>query len=69
MQTQHIVNYSFALTNVIRVVTKMSSFRVNTISRRGIKRLGISFGSIFFYFPIKVAGENPRSLALNDNPV
>ena len=22
----------------------------------------------FFYFPIKVAGENPRSPALNDNP-
>ena len=30
-----------------RVVTKISSCRVNTTSRRGIKRLGISFGSIF----------------------
>ena len=29
------------------VVTKISSCRVNTTSRRGIKRLGISFGSIF----------------------
>ena len=32
----------------IRVVTKISSCRVNTTNRRGIKRLGISFGSIFF---------------------
>ena len=59
-----------------RVVTEISSCRVNTTSRRGIKRLGISFGSIFFYFPIKVAGatllvggENPQPPALNDNPV
>ena len=51
-----------------RVVTKISSCQVNTRSRRGIKQLGILFGSIFFYFPIKVAGENPRPPALNDNP-
>ena len=51
-----------------RVVTKISSCQVNTTSRRGIKQLGILFGSIFFYFPIKVAGENPRPPALNDNP-
>ena len=44
-----------------RVVTKISSCRVNTTSRRGIKRLGISFGSIFFYFPIKVAGGHSLS--------
>ena len=24
---------------------------------------------IFFYFPLKVAGGNPRPLALNDSPV
>ena len=35
---------------VIRVVTKISSCRVNTSSRRGIKWLGISFGSIFLLF-------------------
>ena len=35
---------SFAL---IRVVTKILRCRVNTTSRRGIKRLRISFGSIF----------------------
>ena len=34
----------------IRVVTKMSSCWVNTTSRRGIKWLGISFGSIFVLF-------------------
>ena len=38
-----------------RAVTKISICRVNTTSRQGIKQLGICFGSIFFYFPIKVA--------------
>ena len=33
-----------------RVVTKMSSCRVNTTSRWGIKQLGISFASIFLLF-------------------
>ena len=55
---------------------KISSFRVNTTSRLGIKQLGISFGSIFLLFSNKssrgatlvVSGENPRSPALNDNP-
>ena len=59
-----------------RVVTKISSFQVNTTSRRGIKRLEISFGSIFLLFSNKssrgatllVAGENLRPPALNDNP-
>ena len=37
----------------IRVVTKISSCRVNTTRRRGIKRLGISFGSIFLLFSNK----------------
>ena len=36
-----------------RVVTKISSCRVNTTSRRGIKQLGISFGSIFLLFSNK----------------
>ena len=44
-----------------RVVTKISSCRVNTTSRRGIKRLGISFGSIFLLFSIKVAGSHSLS--------
>ena len=59
-----------------RVVTKISSCRVNTTSRWGIKPLGISFDSIFLLFANKssrgplssVAGENPRPPALNDNP-
>ena len=38
---------------IVRVVTKISSCRVNTTSRRGIKRLGISFGSIFPLFSNK----------------
>ena len=36
-----------------RVVTNFSSCRVNTTSRRGIKQLGISFGSIFVLFSNK----------------
>ena len=35
---------------LIRVVTNISSCRVNTTSRRGIKQLGISLGSIFLLF-------------------
>ena len=33
-----------------RAVTKISSCGVNTTRRRGIKQLGISFGSIFLLF-------------------
>ena len=58
-----------------RVVTKISSWRVNTTSRQGIKRLGISFGSIFVLFSNKSSrghslssrGKSPAP-ALNDNP-
>ena len=48
----------------------ISSYQVNTTSRRGIKQLGISFGSIFllffFYFPMKVTGA--MFLAAGGNP-
>ena len=36
--------------HILRVVTKISSCRVHTTSRRGIKQLGISSGSIFLLF-------------------
>ena len=52
-----------------RVVTKISSCQVNTTSRRGIKWLGISFGSIIVLFSNKSSRGNPRPPALNDNPV
>ena len=42
--------------NVFRVVTKISSCRANTTSRRGIKQLGISFGSIFLPFSYESSG-------------
>ena len=43
----------------VRVVTKISSCRVNTTSRRGIKQVGIFLVIFFFYFPMKVArGQN-----------
>ena len=43
-----------------RVVTKISSCQVDTTSRRGIKRLGISFGSIFLLFSDK-SSQGPLS--------
>ena len=46
--------------NVSRVVTKISSCRANTTSRRGIKQLGISFGSIFLPFSYESSrGKSP----------
>ena len=59
----------------VRVVTNISSCWVNTTSRREIKQLGISFGSIFFCFPMTVAGGHvlssqgkPLVPPLNDSP-
>ena len=43
-----------------RAVTKISSCQVNTTSRRGIKELGISFGSIFLLFSYE-SSRGPRS--------
>ena len=59
-----------------RAVTEISSSWINTTSRRGIKQLGISFGSIFLLFSYEnspgqtflVTGENPRPPPLNDCP-
>ena len=41
--------YLFVWSN-IRVVTKILSYRINITSRWGMKKLGISFGSIFLLF-------------------
>jgi len=52
-----------------RAVANISSCWVYAISRRGIFQLGFSsFGPIFVLFPMKVAGENLRPLALSDSP-
>ena len=40
-------------TDDYRVVTKISSCRVNTTSRRGIKQLGIFFGPVILLFSNK----------------
>ena len=55
---------------------KISSLRINTTSRRGIKKLGISFGSIFLGFSyatsrghIHNSRWSPRPPAINDSPV
>ena len=45
-----------SLRAVTRAVSKISSCWVNTTSRRGIRQLVFSFGSIFFLFPMKVTG-------------
>ena len=50
---RQLLNYNFIQTLTSRVVTKISSCRVNTTSRRRIKWLGISFGSIFLLFSNK----------------
>ena len=47
-----------------RVVTKISSCRVNITNRRGITQLGVSFGSVFFYSPLQVAGATPALSAI-----
>ena len=49
-------------------VTKISSCRVNTTSRRAIKQLGISFGSLFLLFSNEGSRGNPRQPAPNDSP-
>ena len=48
------------LSSLFRVVTKILSCRVNTTSRRGIKWLGICFGSIFLLFSNK-SSQGPLS--------
>ena len=62
---------TFCFLRIIKntVVTKISSCRVN--QQVGGESNGQGFSSVLFflYFPIKVAGENPRPPALNDNPV
>ena len=54
-----------------RVVTKISSCRPGKCNKQAGNQTARDFFSVlfFFYFPIKVAGENPRPPALNDNPV
>ena len=47
------MNMMMLMIMLIRVVTKISSCRVNKTSRRGIKQVGISFGSIFLLFSNK----------------
>ena len=52
----------------LRAVTKISSCRVNTTSKRGFKQLGISFGSIFLLFSCESSRGNPRPPPFNDSP-
>ena len=51
-----------------RAVANISSCWVYVINRRGIFQRASSFGPIFVLFPMKVAGENLRPLALSDSP-
>ena len=52
-----------------RAVTKISGCQVNKISRRGIKQLGISFGSIFLLISYESSRGNPQPPTLNGSPV
>ena len=68
---QDVVTYVFSfpldsitMIRLCRDVTKISSCRVNTTSRRGIKQLRVSFGSVFFYSPLQVAGATPALSAI-----
>lgn len=54
---------------MFRTVTKISSYHIYAIRRRGIEQLGISPGSIFLLVPLEIAkhhahsiGGNPQSL-------
>ena len=52
-----------------RVVTKISSCQVNTTSRREIKHLGISLGSIFSsIFLLGVGGRGGTFMVAGGNP-
>ena len=51
-----------------KAVTKISSCRLRTTSRRGIKQLGISLVLFFISFPMKVAVGNPWPPPLNASP-
>ena len=46
------------LTNIFRVVTKISSCQVYVISLWENEQLGNYFGSVFLLFPMKVGGSH-----------
>ena len=56
------------LDSLSRAVTKISSCRVNTTSRREIKQVGVSF-LFFLYFSMKVAGATFIVAARNPQPL
>ena len=59
--TNRLVSYLLADNSLIcTAVTKVSSCRENTTSRRGIKQLGISFGLIFVLFSYE-SSQGPHS--------
>ena len=63
-----IILYDKDIVYRFRVVTKISSCLVNTTTRRGVKRLAISFGSNFLLFSNKSSRRKSPAPALNDNP-
>ena len=66
------VFYPWPAVHSLRFTLTTLRFKVarynDTTSTRGMKQLGVHFGSIFFYFPLKVAWGNPQALPLNDGP-
>ena len=59
--TLFVINKKIIIIIFIRAVAKTSSCRVYAISRREIVQLGISLGSVFLLFPMKVAGAHAHS--------
>ena len=53
---------------MFRAVTKISSYH-NAIRRWGIEQLGISPGSIFLLFPLKIAKHHAHSIGGNPQPL
>jgi len=54
---------------LFRAVTKISSYHIYAIRRRGIEQLGISPGSIFLLFPLKIAKHHAHTIGGNPQPL
>ena len=57
------------INKLFRAVTKILRYHIYTIRRRGIEQLGISPGSIFLLFPLKIANHHAHSIWGNPQPL
>lgn len=54
---------------MFRAVTKISSYHIYAIRQGGIEQLGISPGSIFLLFPLKIVKDHAHSIGGNPKPL